>query len=128
MKKYTLELTADELEKMHAVAVPPAVGVKLLDLATEARADREADELRLPWVVGESTGLKGRGLAVFGGRLEERLTDTLTPAQAKLMAAAPELLEAVKAITQVGASVWTLTVAQELARRALRKVETGIPG
>jgi hypothetical protein len=44
------------------------------------------------------------------------------------MAAAPELLEAVKAITQVGASVWTLTVAQELARRALRKVETGIPG
>lgn len=131
-KTYTLELTAEELENIDWVRgrkfSTPEIACKLYDLQQQARQDRAADELRLPWRVGQCDN----HYFVLGpvspeGNRSERA--------AKLMSAAPELLEAVQAwmhryheldCTSVE---WDLAgqKAVKLSERALDKVRTGIP-
>lgn len=137
-KTYTLELTAEELLEegkpwgAHALQ-------KLVVLANQAKADREADELRLPWHT-EWVNRHSGTMAVYapsnGGITP--LSMTLPERAAKLMSAAPELLEAVKAANghmtgpRGRGCVCRCPVTDGHAdgcpiARALRKVETGIP-
>jgi hypothetical protein len=129
---YTLELTADELESyLHGTERKgrEAVYGGLKKLYEQACADRERDDLRLPWRIERSCSLPdaafervrfGDGLAVSAP--SERA--------AKLMSAAPELLEAVQAVKRwiaAGQMLRQLHSLVEVLDRALRKVETGIP-
>jgi hypothetical protein len=141
-KTYTLELTADELGDVDAVrgrnfATPDLVD-KLYKLAERAKLDRElaerqrqADELHLPWKAQydetyrtgwyvNSPGPTFARLHVACGSSSERA--------AKLMSAAPELLEAVKACALLDTRWGAIAgPTRELINRALRKVETGEP-
>lgn len=121
-KTYMLELTAEEL----AGGGITLVWRKLNALRMEAAADREAaDELRLPW----------RAIRMGGGDTvpavvrEDGIFACSSHRAAKLMAAAPELLEAVKAADEAlncsdEACCCHGDVRPAIAR-ALRKVATG---
>jgi hypothetical protein len=139
-RKYTLELTAEELRSWEEAEGGDSLDLKLIALAKQAKADRERDDLRLPWQAVEDIDGgypwrvvpdRSHKVAVERGHLNER--------QAKLMSAAPELLEAVQALQVWAASKGlpalfetTAGVAfdkdvMRLVRAALRKVETGVP-
>ncbi len=135
-KTYTLELTADEARVLclHGV-VPPGHGVSALEkvraLRDEVEADRKADELRLPWRV--SIGSCGNPEFFMGEKFERWSMPERLPAM-RLMSAAPELLELARMVERVGLGFViegrqsaAKTEVMRLCRRALRKVETGIP-
>lgn len=139
-KVYTLELTAEELEGFsfcwtYTGDAPKeriaATSTKLEQLRKQAKADREADEMRLPWkAVGGANGVWDCIADDFPSRIKSPYVRT--ERAAKLMSAAPELLEAVRACK----AHWDCSaadderlgyVAQAAIDRALRKVETGVP-
>ena len=127
-KKYTLELTEEELsyyEGSDSAAI--TVDRRLREMAKQAKADRERNTMRLPW----SAGPDGRGWAVrFAGYTTGLPHNEYV---AKLMSAAPELLEAVSAFNSWRHKLPANTYDSEwkdvhtLIVRALRKVETGVP-
>lgn len=123
-KKYTLELTAEELEGSAQFGGYNAhqFDKKLDALRKQARQDRAAAELRLPWRVGQCDN----HYFVLGpispeGNRSERA--------AKLMSAAPELLEAVNAVKAYHEcdTKFDWNQCMKWIDRALRKVSTGIP-
>lgn len=138
MRTYTLELTAEELAALGAVGgldnkasgdAKDAINGRLYALVAQAKADREADELRLPWRAARN------GPSAWGVYVSESngfVPAPTTERAAKLRSAAPELLEAVKAVFAYrhppGAKgdPWYREVAP-LIERALRKVDTGLP-
>jgi hypothetical protein len=135
-KKYVLELSAEELDPLKNLAHRSvSLADKLARAFEAAEADREAEDLRLPWRV--SQGGDGQFYVEIGA-LHWRSPSARV---AKLMSAAPELLEAVKAADaypteqhmecKCGAGEdwdgeWMRTV-QPLIDRAIRKVATGVP-
>lgn len=138
-KTYTLELTAEELEAFDDARFgedwnqgDKATLVRKISAArSQARAAREADELRLPWrAVGTPDNLLNDECR--NSRRHFRVTNRegdlnlFTERAAKLMSAAPELLEAVRAWMRTYPKA-TLGNCVALSDRALRKVETGIP-
>lgn len=135
-KTYTLELTAEELGVVATSDsnVGHVLRPKLFALREQARADREADDLRLPWRAAESPGSTHERTFWYLHRHPRGEIPT-TERVSKLMSAAPELLEAVKAADSWGAEQtagtawWTRWCKQvrPLIERALRKVETGVP-
>ena len=134
-KRYTLELTAEELLPYAGKRPDSWLAEKLVKLAEQATADREAAELRLPWRAVDMVNEYGDralkpapdatwAVLVLGNAMYR------TERQAKLMSAAPELLEAVKGakrhlkdMDDYSQTGWLTT----LIERALRKVETGTP-
>lgn len=132
-KKYTLELTAEEAASMMQPGqpgVPSSVFYKLEALAKQAKADREADELRLPWRVDSLADRHGIAFeAPEYGSLCRLLHPNISLRAAKLMSAAPELIEAVEACKeQIERDPgFRAPVVVQLIERALRKVETGTP-
>ena len=134
-KKYTLELTAEELAELQAKATPIAIisshrsttlERKLEALDVQSRADREADELRLPWRARKYDNdprwvVLPRDFTQFCFERNERA--------AKLMSAANEWKQA--AIKLHGALYATSSASADEGRRlfekAKRKEETGIP-
>lgn len=127
-KTYTLELTADELADMdYGFAGPKAICDKVEALAAKARLDREQSDLRLPWRAHQRHICHDRAWSV----LDSEYGNPATEAAVKLQSAAPELLEAVKAMQRCWAnddgSNEYVEVVVPLIKRALRKVETGVP-
>ncbi len=130
-KKYVLELTAEELKNYEYLVGKgcPAIVQKLHQLAQQARADIERDDLRLPWTARMFPGPPGCGWHVFNGCGG----DLHSERAAMIQAAGHDLLEAVKAVdrhhetfvkeTCYPGSEWLEIV--RLVKRALRKVETG---
>lgn len=130
-KTYTLELTAEELWSFAADTA--AAQAKIQRLRDQERADREADELRLPWEITDFNqpwlGKKAiRGAAGFA------VSSYAGERAAKLMSAAPELLAAVTAVVSymegfgkrdIVSGYWSSV--RPVIDRALRKVETGVP-
>lgn len=136
-RKYTLELTADELVKLskcypHDYIV--GLGFKLSQLRAQADEDREADDIGLPWYTNESrTDLGWWKLYRTGTAGPVGPSGVMSERAAKLMSAAPELLEAVeawKAWDETGfddLNAERLAAARAAVARALRKVATGVP-
>lgn len=133
-KTYTLELTAEELEHVRPFLTgkynkyEEAYVAKVQALQEQAKSDREQSDLRLPWCADKGD-MRAHWTVrdAHGSNAQWRCE-----AAAKLMSAAPELLEAVKAL--YGLTKWSIEApdnrvgdACALARRALRKVETGVP-
>lgn len=126
-KTYTLELTAEELRRLDErgyAATCGAIADKLEKLRDQAKADREQDELRLPWRAQECQAGMWLCVPVDGGELplSERAT--------KLRAAAGELLSAVMAARDyynAGSRLVAWKDVDALIERALRKVSTGVP-
>ncbi len=136
LKKYVLELTAEELttvsSRVRSHGKSDVVG-KLDALEAQAKADREADDLRLPWrAVHYGGSVTIGGWTCVTGQVGGSQMGTAERA-AKLMAAAPELLEAVQAFKDymcdslVDYDAPTRNEVLRLTARALRKVETGVP-
>lgn len=130
-KTYTLELTAEELDE-HLVKgyTLSAIDRRLDELKMQAKSDREQADLRLPW------GVKTNGTRFYvqGSNAAECNICVASEAAAKLMSAAPELLEAVRAWMKryedlSGEVPWDPEAYHcvGLSTRALRKVETGVP-
>lgn len=131
-RTYTLELTAEEL-----LTCARGIGIreglvreKVMPLIEQAKADREADELRLPWRAEDL--YNGAAIVKFGNGFFS--TDIYGRRAANLMSAAPELFEAVKAFDRLVTRQWHkpdwATYEREvvpLIDRALRKVESGQP-
>jgi hypothetical protein len=144
-KTYTLELTAEELDGLGFTYCyvgdepPPAiedVGKRLDALRAEAKADRERDELRLPWRMSSShpyyaqfSASQSNSMCV--GCCKDATEDgrSAQERRAKLASAAPELLEAVQATKAWMADPQSAfyKAVGPLVDRALRKVETGVP-
>lgn len=134
-KTYTLELTAEELAQVKVAIEPTAMPSsrvtppleRKLQAAWEAtRADREADELRLPWRITETVD---PGWAVVGAGSCCR---PKSERAAKLMSAAPELRDfAAYWYSYCSPQVPTPNnrgeELEKLHRRAMRKMETGVP-
>ncbi len=137
-KTYSMELTAEEVDALGKLYphISATIGQRVFALEEAVRADREAADLRLPWsAVQDRSACDGRRTSrvlTYGAEVT-----WYTPAAAKLMSAAPELLEAVKAVR-----TWILNARHEnggtqpnqfgsghlpAIERALRKVETGVP-
>jgi hypothetical protein len=132
VKKYTLELTATEVWALSGTRLAGSgelreVRGKLAALDRQAVADRDAGELRLPWT---AVRLSDSRWDVTGGGPDHYVVQS--ERAAKLMSAAPELLEAVKYISAIASrdsqGFWSLPPGLlSLVERALRKVETGVP-
>lgn len=130
-KKYTLELTADELADVYLMGRGASYADRVRKLVDAAQADREDQELKLPWRWGGENGYAPQHVYFSGVRSNGGDFPAVAPSgrAARLMAAAPELLEAVKAAKRLlatgnGAHAPEAT---RLIERALRKVETGVP-
>jgi hypothetical protein len=134
-KTYTLELTAEELEKFGMSAAPKWDWFfeRIGELQKKAARDREADELRLPWRMYDGTSPDSRPACA-----DYKCPSCQgTPAMRRLVLAAPELLEAVQAIPRTVHAARTaeypakcldaLRTLEAAAYRALRKVSTGLP-
>jgi glutamyl/glutaminyl-tRNA synthetase len=134
-KTYQLELTAEELADMYKYrgTVGPIydrVIEKLNVLVEQAAEDREAKELKLPWSASYTTtdNQDPRNWLVSdkGHNVTWR-----TERAAKLMSAAPELLDAVKAFRDYMSDSCTDSLTREevltLMYKSLRKVNTGKP-
>lgn len=141
-KRYTVELSAEELARMvdaKGVARPELIGAHAYNavcrVIAQAQADREADELRLPWRAKNPPG--GSWYLVCRGRHEASVDFGRDALACKLASAAPELLDAVmfaKAAIRAAANgetpaarVDVLMRMDERIERALRKAETGVP-
>ena len=128
-RKYVLELTAEELKSyLHGTERTgrEAVYSGLKKLYEQAVADREADELRLPWSAVECN-TKGKWLVLDCEAMQGRVSERA----AKIRAAGHDLLEAVQAVKSFmtgcgGSEKWERTITP-LIQRALKKVETGVP-
>ncbi len=130
-KTYTLELTAEEAMNWDAMEGYKKVSAKLAALEKQARLDRAQDDLRLPWSADSKQRVR---MSDPCGYLH---TQCPSDRVAKLMSAAPELLEAVQAMKEMGFSqgqngewVWAKGKSYHIGKlvdRALRKVETGVP-
>lgn len=143
-KMYTLQvpLSADDLlddhsrlDRLRGYGGPVGeIVLHLMELQRQAKADREADDLRLPWRVRRTVHESHKTWTVMDG--EENLgwgtIGQYTEAQVKLMSAAPELLEAVQAMRDwaingfAKGTNWDTRV-EPIVQRALRKVSTGVP-
>lgn len=140
-KTYILELTAQELDGLTFMRTfkdnlpEDTISPKLKQAQKEAKADREAAELWLPWRAHPS---HGDWWGVSASSVLGNISLPKTERAAKLAAAAPELLEAVKAAEQWRQTFESTSVnsshhvrwardTQPLIDRALRKVETGDP-
>ena len=136
-KTYTLDLTAEELEILATRADGHTVpDEKVRKLHAKARADRERNDLRLPWraklasAIGDYNAPTRATWVVVdepqrgGGQIIYR-----TEAAARLMSAAPELLEAVQLVKEqwLRDPAGKAPVVATAIERALRKVETGEP-
>jgi hypothetical protein len=121
-KVYTLELTAEELANWRDRAGGCSILKKVQDVADQARVDREADELRLPWKYDSRSGDNCLLSPGWYSRFPSK-------SAACLASAAPELLEAVQAAKKYidYRGDWDLDIACDKINRALRKVETGVP-
>lgn len=128
---YRLELTAEELETYVVKGNHSHVYSRAKEALQQARADREADELRLPWKVYRTDCRDYKTWTVSDGKdnLGWGHAGQYTEAQVKLMSAAPELLEAVQAVVRwlPDMNIDYDTAVQPLIERALRKVDSGIP-
>jgi hypothetical protein len=127
-KKYTLELTAEELETGLDGMYRSSVVDKFLALQEQRRKDREAADLRLPWRVSKN-GWYGWAVHDADGS-----SCNTTERAAKIRAAAPELFEAVQAMKRCWEGDLANHQADDYERvveplidRALRKVSTGVP-
>jgi hypothetical protein len=121
-KRYTLELTERELGDCIVI------NNRIERLRAQAKADRERDDLELPWKAVQHAerrwGVRSSGKDYWMPQPTER--------QAKLMSAAPELLEAVKCFAGWYRAAFKSSMdgndeVERLIDRALRKVETGVP-
>jgi hypothetical protein len=129
-KVYTLTLTAEELEDRRWESLRGSslsrVAIQVAEQAEQARADRERDDMRLPWSAEESVPGIGSWCVQMTGHRAYFGSDRA----AKLASAAPELLEAVQAVKQAFDMLGQcerFPMAARLIERALRKVETGVP-
>lgn len=129
-RKYRLEMTAEELLAYAAQceAVAP-LAEQMRAAIAQAKADREDDDMRLPWRAW-SDSQRGWYMAGVGST---QLWAAPSERAAKLASAAPELLEAVRAARHFWAArherdwlQWERDV-HPLVERALRKVELGQP-
>lgn len=130
-RKYVLELSAEEAEVLclQGVAATPAgatVVGKLRAMRDRVAADREEDDLRLPWRIWQNA-------AGFWYANDNTGSTPISKRAAMLRSAAPELLDALKAAAEWPSlagrwsrSEWDQRV-QPSIDRALRKVDTGIP-
>lgn len=141
-RKYTLELTEDELGAIVLARAadgsanhPPShtLSDKLYAAKAKAKADREADELRLPWRIERvDSGIAPYVRMVFGaGSGSERVAIYAPEQVIRLMSAAPELLEAAKTAREAfhcdKPDCACCVDAVDAIDRALRKVESGVP-
>jgi hypothetical protein len=129
-KTYQLEVAVDELDDI-LEGGSARVQQRLRDLAMKARADREAADLRLPWRVHNGNSI---ACGVDG---KEYFFRAPSCRAANIMAAGPELLEAVQAAVLWsdrfpdtedgdGDREWMRDVEPPI-QRALRKVASGVP-
>ncbi len=136
-KTYTLELTSEEVDRIEEKGLDKSdveLRQKISAIRTAARLDRERDDLRLPWRAIDN-GSGGVPWAVRRCGDGENCYTMLNGPAAKLMSAAPELLEAVQAVRRWAKMVEGGTILEAeyrlqckpLLERALRKVETGTP-
>ncbi len=138
-KTYTLELTAEDLKDLPGTNLTAwgAIYRKLQGVAERAAADREQAELRLPWRA-HNDGLAANDPRSWLVSNAGHDVTWRTERAAKLMSAAPELLEAVKLVNEFftgkhgrgcvcGCPVIDGHTGDCLIGRALRKVATGIP-
>lgn len=112
------------------------IDAKLDALWASTRADREGDDLRLPWTVTDFGEHRGGKLGIRG-KDGFAVVSYASDRAAKLMSAAPELLDACKLIPALVHAARTENVAtrlealcvelERIAYRALRKVESGVP-
>lgn len=141
-KKYVLELSAEELEsldkyrKLSGTVLTATkeqldkVDGRVSALIAQAKADRADDELRLPWRAKRTMHSDGPAWWV-----EPWSMNGWSEGAARLASAAPELLEAVKAVERYMSlngpefalrGRWHHEIVP-LLERAMRKVETGVP-
>lgn len=128
-KTYTIEVTADELDEWwrnESGDSDSSLDGRLSKLAEQVRVDR-GDDVRFPWKAYNDHGT---------WRLGQNGGWPGTKRAACLASAAPELLEAVKAVeswwsdvTEKTGTYWTTYMyrCEPLIKRALAKVETGVP-
>jgi hypothetical protein len=126
-KTYTLELTAEELDQLDVSSLQrlDSACTRILKLREQARSDRQGGDLRLPWSAKQDAD----GVWWVHDSLPEDDIDW-TAEMCKLMAAAPELLDAVKYFKRVAErdGFWSLPPGlMSVVDRALRKVKSGIP-
>lgn len=131
-KRYVLELTGKELQNVDWVRgtkfATPEIAIKLYDLAKQAKADADHEDLRLPWRA-----------ELCRDEWYVRNADNTQPSirAFRLMSAAPELFEAVQAMRGYMGSDYQdwprfpeahglREGMMHLVERALRKAATGV--
>ena len=122
MKKYTFELTTEEVLAWRNGGDWTKFSKRMDELYSKVKDEHESEELNLPWrAIGRGKHWVVRNAKVVGDRNEKT---------AKLQSAAPELLEAVKAAAEYWKTQQSLVWIREvlpLIELALRKVATGEP-
>jgi hypothetical protein len=126
VKLYKIEFSEAELlgyDTTRMRAPTCSAEKRLYDMIDMAKADREAEDLRLPWRYEASIG----GPRLLIGGYSPVLA---SPAIARLASAAPELLKAVQACnawhSKYPTGEWVNRI-QPLIECALRKVASGVP-